>query len=668
MISFAFRHRFTKRVFAIVVLHAVVFALAYRLAYGIKFDFAIPEKLADQFWLTLPAILIIKLMIFYALGACHGWWGFVTFSDLAVLLKAATLSLLIVGAVDMYMVQNNHIPKAILILDYILTIALLGGLRSMWRLSQQELRPIIERKDYRRVLIVGANAAGESLARQLHADHRFKSIVVGFLDDDASLKGTRFGSMEVLGRPEEAPKYAAAFAAQDVLVSGGALPGKRLRLLMKRCEDAGLTVKVVPPVDDLLKNDIPLQIRPIDINDLLGRDPIRLNSDAIEGLLAGQTVLVTGAGGSIGSEICRQVLRFHPKKLILVERGENNLFLIEQELRKITEPGLIQPCVADILDKPRLNCIFETHRPDVVFHAAAFKHVPMMENNPGEAIKNNVFGTRQLVEIADRYHVRHFVMISTDKAVNPTSVMGVSKQLAERFVHAFTERSQTKFVVVRFGNVLASAGSVVPIFQEQIRRGGPVTVTHPQIERFFMTIPEASQLVLQAAAMGGAGEIFVLDMGDPVKIVDLAQDLIRLSGLKAGEDIEIQFTGLRPGEKLYEELYLDSEEKLPTPHPKVFVAYHRPYTLEEVISGIDELLAYVHSTPDVLHAKLKQIVPEYCLPGTVVHSVENAGNRGVPDRKVIRTDAAVAPTPSASEDSSSDDVLAVEGGESSLRR
>ena len=650
MNSLPLRHRFTKRVFAIVVLHAVVFALAYRLSYGLKFDFAIPDKVVDQFWLTLPAILIIKLTIFYALGACHGWWGFVTFSDLGVLLKAATLSLLVVGAVDMYMVQTNHIPKSILLLDYLMTILLLGGLRSMWRLSQQELRPIFERKDYRRVLIVGANAAGEALARQLHADHRFKCIVVGFLDDDVTMRGARLGSMEVLGRPEEAPRYAAAFAVQDVLVSGGSIPGKRLRLLMKRCEDAGLTVKVVPPVDEILKNDIPLQIRPIDINDLLGRDPVKLNSDAIEGLLEGQTVLVTGAGGSIGSEICRQVLRFRPKQLILLERGENNLFLIEQELRKITEPGQIHVCVADILDKPRLSYIFEKHRPDVVFHAAAFKHVPMMEHNPGEAIKNNVFGTRQLVEIADRYQVRHFVMISTDKAVNPTSVMGVSKQLAERFVHAFAETSQTKFVVVRFGNVLASAGSVVPIFQEQIRRGGPVTVTHPLIERFFMTIPEASQLVLQAAAMGGAGEIFVLDMGDPVKIVDLAQDLIRLSGLKEGEDIEIQFTGLRPGEKLYEELYLDSEEKLATPHPKVFVAYHRPYTLDEVKAGIDELSAYVHSTAEALHAKLKEIVPEYHLPGTCSTLPEEAGNRGVPQRPV------------AVEDQSSDEALAVKSG------
>jgi FlaA1/EpsC-like NDP-sugar epimerase len=290
------------------------------------------------------------------------------------------------------------------------------------------------------------------------------------------------------------------------------------------------------------------------------------------------------------------------------------LFLVERELRAGQYETAMSACVADIRDEARMSEIFRMHRPDVVFHAAAFKHVPLMEDNPGEAIKNNVLGTRQLVEMADRFGVGNFVMISTDKAVNPSSIMGVSKHLAERFVHAFAETSATKYVVVRFGNVLASAGSVVPIFQEQIRRGGPVTVTHPDIERFFMTIPEASQLVLQAAAMGGAGQIFVLDMGDPVKIVDLARDLIRLSGLKPDEDVEIVFSGLRPGEKLYEELYFDNEEKLPTPHPKVFVAYHRPYALDEVVQSIEELGNLADGPVERLMARLKDIVPEYATP------------------------------------------------------
>jgi FlaA1/EpsC-like NDP-sugar epimerase len=343
---------------------------------------------------------------------------------------------------------------------------------------------------------------------------------------------------------------------------------------------------------------------------LLRREPVQLSTDAISTLIAGRTVLVTGAGGSIGSEICRQVLKFRPKMLVLVERAENSLFLIDQELKPFRSEVTIQPCIADINDVQRMEQVFATWRPDIVFHAAAHKHVPMMEYNPGEAIKNNVLGTKVLAELADEYAVQEFVMISTDKAVNPTSVMGVSKQLAERFIHAFSEVATTKFVAVRFGNVLASNGSVVPIFQEQIRRGGPITVTHPEIERFFMTIPEASQLVLQAAAMGKGGEIFVLDMGQPVRIVDLAKDLIRLSGLQP-EDIEIVFTGLRPGEKLYEELYFEDEEMQPTPHPKLFVAYHRPYTLEDVRHAIGELMRMVHEAPDAIRTKIKDIVPEY---------------------------------------------------------
>ncbi len=369
--------------------------------------------------------------------------------------------------------------------------------------------------------------------------------------------------------------------AKELLVISGSLTGKQLRRLMESCALVNVALKVIPAMEDLLAGDYSFQIRDVDIDDLLRREPVELSSDAIGVLLANRTILVTGAGGSIGSEICRQVLRFRPSRLVLVERAENNLFLIDQELRRLKAETELVPCIADITDTHRIGQILAAHKPAVVFHAAAHKHVPMMEENPGEAIKNNVLGTKQLVELADRHGVQEFVMISTDKAVNPTSVMGVSKQIAERYVHAFSEVASTKFVVVRFGNVLASAGSVVPIFQDQIRRGGPITVTHPDIERYFMTIPEASQLVLQAAAMGKGGEIFVLDMGESVRIVDLAQDLVRLSGLDP-EDVEIVFTGLRPGEKLYEELYFDDEEMLPTPHPKLFVAYHRPYHLPEV--------------------------------------------------------------------------------------
>ncbi|MEK6236326.1 MAG: polysaccharide biosynthesis protein, partial [Planctomycetales bacterium] len=389
-----------------------------------------------------------------------------------------------------------------------------------------------------------------------------------------------------------------------------ALDGKRLRAIIEDCERNGVTLNMIPAVVEMLEREFQWRVREVDIQDLLRRDPVDLDVQAIGSLLTGRRVLVTGAGGSIGSEICRQALRFEPDSLVLLERAENSLFHVYEELKRLNISTSLVPVIADVLDETRLRNVFETHQPEIVFHAAAHKHVPLMESNPAEAIKNNVFGTHLLGELSDEYGVDRFVMISTDKAVNPSSVMGASKQLAERCIHAFHDKSQVKFVVVRFGNVLGSNGSVVPIFQEQIRRGGPVTVTHPEMTRYFMTIPEASQLVLQAGAMGEGGEIFVLDMGDPVKIVDLAHDLIRLSGIEP-DRMEIVFTGLRPGEKLWEELYFADERTAPTSHSKVFAAYHRD---EAAITDFQQCAAALQAAlddPDELRRQLKNFIPEY---------------------------------------------------------
>jgi FlaA1/EpsC-like NDP-sugar epimerase len=349
---------------------------------------------------------------------------------------------------------------------------------------------------------------------------------------------------------------------------------------------------------------------------LLRRDAIDLDAEMIGRMLEGRRVMVTGAGGSIGSEICRQVLRFNPRALVLVGRGENRIFAINNELRRTYPDAALHTCIADVRDVARMRGVFDEHHPEVVFHAAAHKHVPLMEQNVGEAIKNNVFGTQCVAELADEFGTEHFVFISTDKVVNPSSVMGVSKHLAERFVHALSQDSTTRFTVVRFGNVLGSNGSVVPIFQEQIRQGGPITVTDPRMTRFFMTIPEASQLVLPAAAMGRGGEIFVLEMGEPVRIVDLARDLIRLSGLPE-HAIEISFTGIRPGEKLYEELYFDDEQTLPTSHPKVRAAYHRPFALADVRETMEQLAGMIHGSEDALRERLREMVPEFVPPESV---------------------------------------------------
>ncbi len=611
----SFVQRPTKRAMVALGLHAVIFAALWWFAFFLRTEFQIPAEDWQTMLITLPGVVLIKLMVFYYFGQCHRSWYSVSFSDLVALFHSATMSTVLLMAINGLLVHNVHPPRGVFPLDWGFTILLLGGLQAAARMSREELSPMLWRGGYRRALIVGANQSGETLARHLMSDRRLKYQPVGYLDVDAARIGSTLGGIPVLGAPAQALQFALAGGVEDILVISGVLAGTQLRSLMESCESANITLKVIPAYDDLLASNYTPQIRDVEINDLLRREPVELNNDAISNLVAGRTIMVTGAGGSIGSEICRQVLKFRPKTLLLVERAENSLFLVEQEFRALRTDAHVVPCIADITDAERMRQLFEQHRPSIVFHAAAHKHVPMMEYNPGEAIKNNVLGTRLLAQLADENGVQEFVMISTDKAVNPTSIMGVSKQLAERFVHAFSEVASTKFVVVRFGNVLGSNGSVVPIFQEQIRRGGPITVTHPEIERFFMTIPEASQLVLQAAAMGRGGEIFVLDMGESVRIVDLARDLVRLSGLKP-DDIEIVFTGLRPGEKLYEELYFDDEQMQTTPHPKLFVAYHRPYTLAEVQKAIADVSSLLHASQEDLRLKIKELVAEYSAEST----------------------------------------------------
>jgi FlaA1/EpsC-like NDP-sugar epimerase len=511
--------------------------------------------------------------------------------------------------------QYEHIPRGVLLLDCLLTIVILGALRSSWRGFREHFWPAINTRDCRWSLLVGTDHAAGVLAHQIQSNAQLRCRIRGLVATNGE-KAKRLGQIPILGSLEDIRQIAQSSAATDVLVISGTLPGERLRSLMETCNEAGLHLRIIPALEDRLHGDCRVPIRDIEINDLLRREPVRLDTAAIGRLLEARTVMVTGAGGSIGSEICRQVLRFNPKVLIMVGRGENRLFTIERELKEQAAPAQLCACIADVADSPRMRRLFERHRPEVIFHAAAHKHVPMMESNAGEAVKNNVFGTKRIADLADEFGAQSFVLISTDKAVHPSSVMGVSKQIAERYVHTLSQDSSTRFTVVRFGNVLGSAGSVVPIFQEQIRRGGPITVTDPEMKRYFMTIPEASQLVLQAASMGRGGEIFVLEMGEPVRIVDLARDLVRLSGLPDGA-IDIRFTGIRPGEKLFEELYFEEEETLPTSHPKVRAAYHRPYTLGEVREGILRLERLVDNVPDpILRGELESLVPEY-KPGDV---------------------------------------------------
>jgi FlaA1/EpsC-like NDP-sugar epimerase len=611
--------RYNKKALVLLCLHAVIFTVVYWFAFFIRNDFSVDATWPSVYLATVAGVVVVKLAIFYWLGHCHVSWRRIAFSDLTSLIWAATLAMLVVTSIEGLILSTGRlgmfprVPRSVIVLDWAGTVLAIGGIRALWRSVREELRPIFTSKPIRTALIVGADEAGELLARNLMSAANSQYFVVGFLDDDPGLLHNRVAGLEVLGGIDSASHEVGRRRVDEVMVQSGSLTGKRFRKLLEDCTQAGAQVKVMPAIDELLVgHDNPSHVKPrsVEIKDLLRREPVKLDNAAVRHLIEGNTVLVTGAGGSIGSEICRQVLRFHPKKLLLVERAENALFLLEQEFCRYDQRPPFEPLIADITDEARMDQIMIAHRPDVIFHAAAHKHVPMMEWNPAEAIKNNCIGTQILARLADRHGVRSFVMISTDKAVNPTSVMGCSKLIAERFVQALSAESKTRFLVVRFGNVLASNGSVVPIFQEQIRLGGPVTITHPEIARYFMMIPEASQLVLQAAAMGTGGEIFVLDMGESVKIVDLARDLIALSGL-GEDDIEIVFTGLRPGEKLYEELYFDDEQRVPTHHSKVFCALHRPTTLADAEAVIDELANVIDETPDVVKSRLRELVAEY---------------------------------------------------------
>jgi FlaA1/EpsC-like NDP-sugar epimerase len=620
----------SPRSWMLAAMHALVFVSVYWLAYLLRFDFNVPSESVLVFTSSLGWVIGLQLAIFAVLGQFRGWWRYVTFSDLTALLRAATASLIVLAAANLFLLQSKQmVPRIVLILNFMLTIGVLAALRSGWRLFHESLHPIFNGKDCRHALLVGADLSSGILAHQIKSHLHLPYRVSGLLAPDDSPTGTHLGQIPILGKLEEVESVAAAYHVSDVLVVAGTLPGQRLRKLMAACEKANLTLKIIRPLEDRLEGNNRVPIRNIEINDLLGRDPVTLDTESIGRLIAGRRIMVTGAGGSIGSEICRQVMAFRPKSLALVGRGENRIFAIDQELQALNSSTEIHACIADVTNHQRMEQLFKAHRPEVVFHAAAHKHVPLMEANVGEAIRNNVLGTKCVADLADCYGVGSFVLISTDKAVHPTSVMGASKQIAERYVHTLSQESATRFTVVRFGNVLGSAGSVVPIFQEQIRRGGPITITDPRMTRFFMTIPEASQLVLQAATMGAGGEIFVLEMGEQVKIVDLARDMIRLAGLPE-DAIEIVFTGVRPGEKLYEELYFDDEQTLPTTHPKLRAAYHRPYQLDEVRRAIAQLERLVNEPEYILRGQLREIVPEFRSPA------EEPNRQNAPFRRELR--------------------------------
>jgi FlaA1/EpsC-like NDP-sugar epimerase len=589
-------------------------ALAWSVAYLLRFNFEPPDNFIDEMVRTLIWVAPLQGVIFWRFGLYQGLWRYASVTDLRrIFLAVLTAAALIPLVLWMFRV-SAVVPRSVLVINPVLLLLIMGGSRLVYRLWKEQGLYRNIRLNGEPVLVLGAGDAAVSLSKELGRSNDWR--LVGFLDDDADTHGRALNGIKVLGALDELPQWAARLNVTQAIIampSGSHLVRKRA---IKLCNQAGLKVLTVPSFDDLLSGRVAIsQLRPVELDDLLGRDPVTLDDAGLHELLADKAVLVTGAGGSIGSELCRQIAHFGPGTLMLFEQSEFALYTIEQELRA-TRPNLVcEFLIGDVRDAARLDEVMTKYHPAVVFHAAAYKHVPLMErHNAWQAVRNNVLGTYCVAQTAQRHGVSKFVLISTDKAVNPTNVMGSSKRLAEMVCQGLQQPDGTRFVMVRFGNVLGSTGSVIPKFREQIARGGPITVTHPDITRYFMSIPEAAQLVLQAGLMGKGGEIFVLDMGEPVKIVDLAKDLIRLSGM-AEDEIRIEFTGLRPGEKLYEELLADNEHTLPTPHPKLRIARAR----EVDAAWLKELLDWVNAraTQDDADVKraLAQWVPEY-IPDT----------------------------------------------------
>ena len=601
----------STRRFLIIAVHLALWVASVYLAFFLRFEYPFSAKVRLELGLWLPVLLAIRTGTFFAFRLYRGLWRYTGARDLIALMKAVTLSSLLLAAAMLLLGQRGF-PRSIVVIEWLTCIIIVGGVRFAARSLRPQHQPVSDEDvEPVRVVIVGAGDAGEMLLRELQRKPGERRVI-GFLDDDRHKLHEHIHGVKVLGGVDDLPAVVARRAVEEVLIAIPTATGAEMRRIVAYCKAAGARFKTIPGLDRLVDGRVTVnQLRNVAIEDLLGRDPVHLDMEALSEEMEGHVVMVSGAGGSIGSEICRQVCRFRPAALLLVERAENNLFHVHRELLD-RFPGLpLHPLVADIGDPARMEELFAAHRPSVLFHAAAHKHVPMMEWNPGEAVKNNVLGTRALADLADRFGVERFVMISTDKAVNPTSIMGASKRVAEMYVQALSQRSPTKFVTVRFGNVLGSAGSVIPIFQEQIANGGPVTVTHPEMKRYFMTIPEASQLVLQAGVMGNGGEIFILDMGKPVSIAELARDLITLSGLEPGADVEIRFTGIRPGEKLFEEIAVDAERASKTGHPRIFVGHFRPQPWEALQQDLADLAGLAGGEPEAIRRKLGEMIPEY---------------------------------------------------------
>lgn len=608
---------------------ALLLGLSWYGAYFLRFNFTIPKYSIEQAVGFLPVVVVIKMIIFKFFNLYKGMWRYTSIEDLFNIIKGSVFSTLVVFATILFSQKFHWISRSIIIMDCIFTMVLISSFRICLRIyfekgmkKDAELKFFSQlfglkknEKNEKRLLIIGAGNSGEKLHREIRDNGRLKYEVVAYLDDDYAKQGKRIHGVPVAGSINELDSVIHQLDIQEILIAVPSASSEQMRTIVARCEKSGLIFKTLPGLGELIDGKITINaVREVAYRDLLNREIVHLEEDRIGEYIENSCVLITGAGGSIGSELCRQICRFKPRVLVLFEQAESPLYDIDLELKKNFPYVKIVPVLGDIRNEQRLAWTFNKHNPQIVFHAAAYKHVPMLEIQPWEAILNNIAGTRNVVTVSKRFSVDRFVMVSTDKAVRPTNIMGATKRVSEMLVHCQNghKQNKTRFIAVRFGNVVGSIGSVVPLFKKQIEKGGPVTVTHPEVTRYFMTIPEASQLILQAGAMGKGGETFILEMGNSIKIVDMARDLIRFSGFEPDVDIKIEYIGLRPGEKLYEELIIDGEGIVRTEHKKIMVLSGQTFDYIQLNNEINTIIEYAkNQDEEKIRTTLMEIVPEY---------------------------------------------------------
>ena len=593
-----------------VLVHLAAIVSAYVLSFYLRFDFVLDVLNRTIIYRSLPLLLIIKMTVFYFYGLFFGLWRYAGIDDIWRIIKANFIStLLFISAVTF--IHIGGYPRSVFFLDWILCTSFVSGLRFVTRLFREHFRPM-SGKRAKRILIVGAGTAGVMVLKECRNNPGMGVEVAGFVDDDPRKKNLRIQGVKILGTRRDLADIVRQYGIEEIVIAIPSASGEVIRDIISHCEKLSVRLKILPGLHKILTGDLEIRPREVKPEDLLGRKAVEINEREIRSYIEDQCVLVTGAAGSVGSAICKHLTRFGPKRLLLLDYNENNVYFLAAEL-KIKYPHIeYRTVIGDVKDVGLLKRLFSDERPEVVFHAAAHKHVPLMEESPHAAVKNNVLASRNLMYAAHHYKVERFVLISTDKAVNPTSVMGATKRIAEMILQSKAQVSSTKFMAVRFGNVIGSDGSVVPLFKKQIEDGGPVTVTHPEVTRYFMSVNEAAMLVLQTGAIGKGGEVFVLDMGEPIKIADLARELITLSGFEPGREIPIDFIGLRPGEKLYEETLLRGENEKATRYEKIFIT--QPYLFDALAlrRQVRELGRLANRMEhEKIVAQIKRIVPEY---------------------------------------------------------